>query len=317
VLNLVNQNRHQPELSVVLACYCEEATLDELHSRLIAALDPLDKSIELIYINDGSTDRTLEKLLKIHGQDSRVMVIDLVRNGGQWPAMTAGICHARGRAIAFLDSDLQLDPADLPSLLSKFDEGYELVSGCRTTRQDTLARKAVSRLGNFLLQGVTKGKLHDLGCSMKVFDASHIRAFDFGPMMPFRPLQVVSAMSQVAEVPVTHRLREYGESSWGGGVLIKNFSLAALDLLQGRMRVAGVWTIGAAVATGVLTFLLRSSGLHEGVGMGYFAVVLFVLGQLLIICDLLILSLVTRRVKPAYIVRKVYGHRYEETKEHA
>lgn len=310
-----NSSRATLDLSVVIACYCEEDTVEELHARLSSALYRLPKTIELIYVNDGSTDSTLEKLLAIQAVDSRVTVIDLVRNAGQWPAMTAGLSEARGRAIAFLDSDLQLDPADLPSLLAKYDEGYELVSGQRYKRRDTFLRKSVSRLGNFLLQGVTKGQLHDLGCAMKVFDGNFIRAFDFGPMMPFRPLQVVGAMSKVTEVPVSHRAREFGQSNWGSGVLIKNFSLAALDLLQGRMRAAGLWTAAVGAFAGVIAAVAwagASSMFRFCFGV---AILLIVLGHLLVICDLLILSVVTRRVKPAYIVKIIYRHEESDADE--
>lgn len=303
-----NASRATLDLSVVIACYCEEDTVEELHARLSRALYPLPKTIEIIYVNDGSTDSTLEKLLTIQAVDSRVTVIDLVRNAGQWPAMTAGLCEARGRAIAFLDSDLQLDPADLPSLLAKYDEGYELVSGQRYKRRDTFLRKSVSRLGNFLLQGVTKGQLHDLGCAMKVFDGNYIRAFDFGPMMPFRPLQVISAMTKVAELPISHHVREFGNSNWGSRVLIKNFGLAALDLLQGRIRRLGANAAAMGVGIGFASLLLSFASDSFARNMGWIAVFFFIVGHLLMIWDQLILGMVTRRVQPAYVVKHIHRH---------
>jgi glycosyltransferase involved in cell wall biosynthesis len=294
------------DLSVVIACYCEEDTVEELYTRLASALYDLPKSIEIIYVNDGSTDSTLAKLLAIQALDPHVTVIDLVRNAGQWPAMTAGLCEARGRAIAFLDSDLQLDPADLPALLSKYDEGYELVSGQRYQRRDTLLRKTISRLGNFLLRGVTKGQLHDLGCAMKVFDGNYVRAFDFGPMMPFRPLQVISAMTKVAELPVSHHAREFGSSNWGSRVLIKNFSLAALDLLQGRIRTLGINTAAIGIGIGFASLLLSLASAPFAGIMGWLSLFLFIVGHLLMIWDQVILGMVTRRVQPAYVVKHIH-----------
>lgn len=296
------------DLSIVAACYREQATVAKLHERLCAALQGQHRSYEIIFVNDGSGDGTLEELLRIARGDPRVVVVDLEANYGQWQALTAGICVARGAAIAFLDCDLQVDPMDITPLLDRFDEGYDVVGGRRVNRQDTLFRKAVSRLGNRVFRNVTKGAMNDIGCSMKVFRADLLRAFEFGPMTPFRPLQVLISANKIAEMPISHHPRRHGESKWGLGTLVSTFSFAMLDLLQGRIRQVGLlcWLVAgipAAIAVG---------GLIAGKSRPWIFVAaastatLLQAGLVLIVIDLAVLTLVARRARPTYLVRRVF-----------
>jgi dolichol-phosphate mannosyltransferase len=297
-----------PAVSVVLACYCEEEVIVEVYRGLIDSLESQPRTFEVIFVNDGSRDATLDRLLSACGSDPRVIVVDFVRNAGQWAAITAGIREASGEIICFMDCDLQLDPADLPRLLDVYDEGYDLVGGRRVHRHDSAFRRAISHAGNFLLQGISKGKLEDLGCALKVFNANVLRAFEMGPMTPFRPLQVVAAMDRMVEIPVSHRARANGQSKWGGGMLLRNYGLALLDLMQGRLRQAGICALmlsgpAAALCAG-LSISSSLSGMYP-LGLVLFLALLLG-GMLLVIFDLMILSLAARRIRPAYIIRKVY-----------
>ena len=126
-----------PEFSAIITCYFEEKSIDEFHARLSRALESLGRTYEILFVNDGSTDKTFEKLEAIFERDPHVAaVLDLFKNSGQAAAMTAGFTHARGRHFIFMDSDLQLDPAELPRLVAKYDEGCDLVSGFRKNRKD-------------------------------------------------------------------------------------------------------------------------------------------------------------------------------------
>src|SRR5450755_2726558 len=132
---------HPPNLSVIITCYFEERSIDEFYSRLRKTLEGCGRSFEIVFVNDGSTDRTWERLKDIHARSTKVTVADLFANSGQLAAMTAGITLALGENMAFIDSDLQLDPEELTALLARFDEGYDVVSGARTIRQDSVFRR--------------------------------------------------------------------------------------------------------------------------------------------------------------------------------
>lgn len=299
-----------PKVSIILACYCEEESVDTLYRGIVNAMQTQHREYELIFINDGSTDGTMNRLLQIWENDPRVVLIDLVRNSGQWPAMTAGIEVARGECLAFMDCDLQLDPADIPPLLDKYDEGYDLVSGNRTVRRDSPLRRIYSRVGNFLLRGLTKGQLSDLGCALKACNGAFIRAFEFGPMTPFRFMQVLACIDSMAEVPVRHHPRRHGDSKWGSAVLIPNFALAMLDLLQGRVRFVGMvlWLVACLII--LLAMLPNAIGFSAPFppSVALVGLTIMVLGVSVVVADLLILSRVARRVRPAYIVRRIYRH---------
>jgi glycosyltransferase involved in cell wall biosynthesis len=295
------------DVTVILTCFNEEASIDAVYEKLDAAMRAQHRSYEIIFVNDGSTDGSLQKLLMLHERDPRVIVIDLERNSGQWPAMTAGINIARGSAIAFIDCDLQLDPADLPRLLDVFDEGYEMTGGRRRSRQDPARRKIISRLGNAFFRMISGGRIEDFGCGLKVFAGDHLHAYDFGPMTPFRPLQVVAAMRNVIEIDIAHFPRQHGKSHWPGRVLWRNFSFAFLGLLQGRIRTAGLWACAAGLLTAAGAFVAWLAGCANAVLPLLLGGILMVqTGILLILQDLLILAQVARRSQPAYLVKHVY-----------
>ena len=204
-----------PFLTIVITCYFEERSIDEFHARLSAAARKLDVSYEIVFINDGSTDETFERLRAIYAEDPNVTtIVDLFRNAGQLGAMTAGIAHARGSNFVFMDSDLQLDPEELPLLLAEFKKGIDIVSGVRKGRKDHFVRKAVSKVANLVMRKVSGHAISDFGCTFKIYDGRLIRAFEFGPFKKFQTAFVYSRAKTTVEVPVTHNPRKYGSSGW-------------------------------------------------------------------------------------------------------
>lgn len=206
---------NQVEFSVIITCYYEEKSIDEFYTRLSKVMNSLGRTYEIVFINDGSTDKTFEKLKAIYDADPNVStVIDLFRNSGQLAAMTAGIAHARGNHFIFMDSDLQLVPMELPLLLGEFDKGYDIVSGCRANRQDSLMRKIPSWFANRVMRKVAKHNVTDFGCTFKIYNGKLIRAFEFGPLKKFQTAYVYSKAQKTVEVPITHKARKHGKSGW-------------------------------------------------------------------------------------------------------
>jgi len=203
----------EPEFSVVVTCYYEERSIDEFYARLRATLEKLGRPFELVMVNDGSTDGTFERLKAIHARDPHVTVLDLFRNSGQGNAMTAAIERARGRHFVFMDSDLQLDPEELPLLVAAFDEGNDVVSGARRERRDALSRRLFSALANVIMRRMTRAPFTDFGCTFKIYRGELIRAYEPGPRRPFT-LYIMRGASRFKEVAVNHHPRKYGKSGW-------------------------------------------------------------------------------------------------------
>ncbi len=203
------------EFSVVISCYYEEKSIREFHRRLKETLEKTGRSYEIIFVNDGSTDDTWERLKEIYHEDEHVFaIINLYRNSGQQAGVTAGILEARGKAIVLMDSDLQLAPEDLPELIKKYDEGYDIVSGYRVQRQDTVFRKIPSKIANWIMRNSSGIPLTDFGCTYKIYRADLVRAFEYGPFNIFRTADVVSRAGRCVEVPVQHFPRPYGKSGY-------------------------------------------------------------------------------------------------------
>jgi len=210
-----DSNRDKPEFSVIITCYFEEKTIDTFYSRLSDALKTLGRSYEIILVNDGSTDKTFDCIKTIFDKDDQVTtIIDLFRNTGQLCAMTAGINHARGKHMIFIDSDLQLDPEELPLLVAEYDKGCDIVSGFRKDRKDSLMRKIPSHFANIVMRKVSGHNISDFGCTFKIYNGSLIRAFEFGPYKSFQTAYVYSKAQKVKEVPVSHHPRPVGKSGW-------------------------------------------------------------------------------------------------------
>lgn len=207
----------RPELSVFLPVYNEEDNLEILTVRLTEALEKLGRSYEIIYVDDGSIDRSLSKLRAIAAHDLRVRVVALRRNYGQTAAISAGIDYARGSILIPMDSDLQNDPGDIPLLLDKLDEGYDVVSGWRRERKDKwLTRRLPSHIANSLISVISGVRLHDYGCSLKAYRRNVLADVKlYGEMHRFIPIYAKWTGARVTEIPVNHHPRHAGESKYG------------------------------------------------------------------------------------------------------
>jgi glycosyltransferase involved in cell wall biosynthesis len=221
-----------PRLSVVIPLYKEEDNVERLIDELHSALEPYPGEFEFVLVDDGSTDRTRELLLEARAnRGDHIMVISHRRNLGQTQAMQTGLQAAHGDVIAFMDGDLQNDPADIPAMVEKLETDHlDLLCGWRKNRQDTLDRTLPSRMANWLIGCVSGVALHDYGCSLKVGRRDVLDGLDLrGEMHRFIPLWVANLThpSRIAEIPVNHRARTAGTSKYG----ISRTPRVILDLL--------------------------------------------------------------------------------------
>jgi glycosyltransferase involved in cell wall biosynthesis len=219
----------RPAISIVIPLFNEAGNLDLLVEKLKNQMDNLDHACEVILVDDGSTDATVESLRAIHATDARFRIIHLRRNFGQSAAFSAGFDFSCGDIIITMDGDLQNDPADIPCLLQKLDEGYDIVSGWRVNRHDKfLTRRLPSIIANWLISRVTGVRLHDYGCSLKAYRREVIKLTKlYGEMHRFIPALASRIGVSVAEVPVNHSPRRYGRSKYGLNRTIR----VLLDLL--------------------------------------------------------------------------------------
>ncbi len=206
-------------LSIVVPVFNERDSLPLLHEQTTAVMEDHGYDYELILVNDGSSDGSTAVLDRIAGGDERVKVVHLRRNYGQTAAMMAGIEHARGEVLIAMDADLQNDPADIPRLLSKLDEGYDVVSGWRKRREDKmLSRRLPSMIANWLISSVLNVRLHDYGCTLKAYRRDVLEDVRlYGEMHRFIPVYASWAGARVTELPVNHHGRRFGRSKYGIG----------------------------------------------------------------------------------------------------
>jgi glycosyltransferase involved in cell wall biosynthesis len=204
-------------LSVVVPVYNEEENLEPLTREVISAVQPLGEDYELIMVDDGSTDRTFHKLSDIQRKDPRIKILRLSRNFGQTAALAAGISYAKGEVIVFMDGDGQNDPKDIPVLLNKIREGFDLVTGWRHDRQDPFwSRRLPSQIANGLISRMTRVRLHDYGCTLKAIRRDLAKEIKlYGEMHRFIPAIAFERGAQIAEMKVNHRSRRWGRSKYG------------------------------------------------------------------------------------------------------
>lgn len=219
----------RPALTVTIPIYNEEDNIAPLYDRVCAALEALNRPWELILVNDGSRDRSAERLDAVAASDARVTVVHLRRNYGQTAAFMAGLDHARGDIIVPMDGDLQNDPADIGKLLAKLEEGFDVVSGWRKDRQDhAIKRNLPSRIANGMISSVSGVHLHDYGCSLKAYRREVLDGVKlYGEMHRFVPIYASWNGARVTEVPVVHHPRLHGVSKYGLERVIK----VLLDLI--------------------------------------------------------------------------------------
>lgn len=216
-------------ISVIIPLFNEGENVEPLCAALSPALDGLDRPYEVIFVDDGSTDDTTEKLTTAAAGNDKFKLLSFKRNVGQTPAMMAGIDHAQGSVIVPMDGDLQNDPADIGTLLAKLDEGYGVVSGWRKNRRDAFwTRILPSRIANALISWVSGVRLKDYGCTLKAYRRDVLEDFRlYGEMHRFVPIYAHWQGAKITEVPVNHRERERGRSNYGLNRIFK----VLLDLL--------------------------------------------------------------------------------------
>lgn len=214
-----------PVLSIVVPLYNEEESVERLVAGVIEAAPTFGVPYELLLVDDGSTDRTWEVVRRLQASTPVLRALRFRRNCGQTSAMVAGFDHARGEVIVTMDGDLQNDPADIPALLGKLDEGYDIVSGWRRDRKDHTSRVLPSRVANWLISRTTGVRLHDYGCSLKAYRTACIRSVNaYGEMHRFFPALASMTGARVAEMPVRHHPRRFGTSKYGFNRILKVFS---------------------------------------------------------------------------------------------
>lgn len=218
-----------PRLSIIVPFYNEEENVAPLHAAIATTLDELHLPFELVFVDDGSEDRTLAIATDIARKDARVRVIALRRNYGQTAAMAAGIQHARGQILITMDGDLQSDPADIGMMLEEIEAGHDIVIGWRHDRKDPfLSRKIPSRLGNWLIGKVTGIPIRDNGSPIKAYRASLIKEIPlYAEMHRFIPAMASIAGARISEIKVRHHPRRFGRSKYGLSRIYK----VVLDLL--------------------------------------------------------------------------------------
>lgn len=219
-------------ISVVVPVFNESASIPELIGALRAVGAKVDNISEFVFVDDGSTDGSVAALEELARTDKRIRIVRLVRNFGQTAALSAGFEAATGDIVITLDADLQNDPEDIPRLLAKLDEGYDVVSGWRKYRKDQrFRRNLVSRIANRVISRVSGLDLHDYGCTLKAYRREFVADLGlYGEMHRFIPIYAKWAGARIAEIPVKHHARKYGTSNYG---LDRTFKVI-LDLLVVR-----------------------------------------------------------------------------------
>lgn len=302
-----------PEFSILISCHFEEHSIEEFHKRLSEALEKMGRSFEIIMVNDGSTDATWSKMKALFEKDAHIRVImDFFKNAGQQAAITACIGEARGDAYVLMDSDLQLDPADLPALVAEYDKGYDLVSGYRQNRKDSLWRVVPSKLANMIMRRASDSTLSDFGCTFKIYNARLVRAFDYGPFHIFSNVDLIARLNHYTEIPITHHPRKYGKSGWTFRKLWQ-YNMDNLVKLSQRpfQFLAGFCFLGGILfALRILLGFFMPGSLMNEVTPGLilnsiFVFALVTLAAIALVGELVIRNFLTLQHTPAYAIREI------------
>ncbi len=281
-------------ISVVVPLRDEERTVALLYDEVRAALEPLARPWEVVYVDDGSTDGSWAALTLLHAAHENIRVVRLRRNFGKATALQAGFAEAAGNVIVTMDADLQDDPAEIPRLLAKLDEGFDLVSGWKTRRRDPLSRRIVSKIFNGVTGWLSGVHLHDMNCGLKAYRAEAVQGLRlYGELHRFIPVLAHHRGFRVAELAVNHRAREHGRSRYGLERYVRGF----LDLLTvsflGRYRTrplhlfGGLGLLLGSLGSGVLLYMVALKLGGEAIG----GRPLLVLGVLLVVVGLQFFSL--------------------------
>lgn len=313
-----------PDLSLIIPVYNEAENLPLLYDSIKEALNPIKQKWEVVFVDDGSTDKSLDVLQSlIETEPECIRVVVFRRNFGQTAAIAAGIDHSQGETIVLLDADMQNDPADIPRLLAKLDEGYDLVSGWRKDRKDNqITRTLPSKIANGVISWVTGVHLHDYGCTLKAYRRDVLGGFRlYGEMHRFIPVFAHSVGARITEIPVSHHPRKFGRTNYGlertAKVILDLFTVKfLLDYSHKPIRLfggagAGLMLIGAA---DLLYLFIRRTFF----GVPAFSspllqvgVMFFIMGfqsiLMGLIAELLARTYHESQSKPTYTVRTVLG----------
>jgi glycosyltransferase involved in cell wall biosynthesis len=245
-------------LSVVVPVRNEERSVELLYDEIQAALDPLEREWEAVFVDDGSTDGSFAALTRLHARAANVRVVRLRRNFGKAAALAAGFRQSRGDVIATLDADGQDDPAELPRLLAKLDEGFDLVSGWKTKRRDPWRRRLLSRIFNAVTGRISGVRLHDMNSGLKAYRAEVVRGQPlYGELHRFIPVLAHYRGFRIAELPVNHRAREHGRSRYGLERYLRGFFDLITVTFMGRYRHRPLHLFGGlGLALGFAGFLI-------------------------------------------------------------
>jgi len=259
------------KISVIIPIYNERENIDALYMQLHPVLRGLDASHEIVFVNDGSTDGSAAELDALAALDRAVKVVHLRRNYGQTAAMMAAIQYSSGEIIVPMDGDLQNDPQDIPRLIEKLEEGYDVVSGWRVTRTEGMDRRLPSRVANWMISKVSGVKLHDYGCTLKAYRRRFLENVRlYGEMHRFVPVYAAWEGGSVTEIPVVHHPRLHGRSKYGLGraprvlldLLVIRFLARSLDRPIQFFGRAGLYSFALAFIAGAYALYLK---LVEGV----------------------------------------------------
>jgi len=312
--------RGETYLSIILPVYNEEENVRLQYENIVQNLHSGKYSFEIIFVDDGSTDNSVPTLKEIARKDRRVKVVQFRRNFGQTAAMAAGIDHSKGKILVFMDSDLQNDARDIPLLVEKINEGYDVVSGWRKERKDKLlSRKLPSRIANRIIARVSGVKLHDLGCSLKAYRGEVLREVKlYGEMHRFIPVHASWVGARITEVPVTHHARQFGKSKYG----IKRTFKVLLDLItvkfMGSYSTKPIYVFGGTgfvllifslISFGATVYMKFANNLSMNRNPLLFLTVLFILMSMMsimlgILAEILIRIYHESQDKPPYSVRE-------------
>jgi glycosyltransferase involved in cell wall biosynthesis len=324
----ISSSMEAPEISVFLPVYNEEPNLTPLHAKLDQALKALNRTAEIIYVDDGSTDSSLKILRELARNDPRVRVVALRRNYGQTAAMAAGIDAATGRVLIPMDADLQNDPADIVRLLDKLDEGYDVVSGWRKNRKDKMVtRKIPSMIANRVISWIGGVPLHDYGCSLKAYRRESLEDVRlYGEMHRFIPIYASWAGARVSEIPVEHHPRTMGKSKYGLSRTLKViFDLMTIKFMASYQTKPiyvfgsfGMLAFAISLLAGFYALFLKIFHRADFVQtpLPILAIVMFAVGVQFLLMGLLAEMLVRTyhesQAKPIYAIRERMGFNERE-----
>ena len=314
--------KNKCDLSLVIPVFNEQENLDQLYKEITVSCKKLNKSYEVIFIDDGSTDDSLNVLIRLQKRDPRIRVIRLRKNFGQTAALSAGFDHSRGDIIITLDADLQNDPEDFALLIDKMEEGYDLVSGWRKKRKDKfLTRRIPSMMANWIISVITRVKLHDYGCTLKAFRREVVKNINlYGEMHRFIPAIASNIGITIAEVEVNHRPRRHGKSKYS----LMRFTKVVLDLLTVKfmlsyatrpLQIFGIFGLVSGMAGGVIGIILSYQRLVLKQGIAdrpllLLAVLLMVVGfqfiTLGLLAEILVRAYHESIGKRIYYIRDIY-----------